>query len=161
MTTRNQFIPTTISRSYASDRGSPQSSRSEGASSASFSPANFLLMPDQAIAATVALHEAMARNWSCCNLFYKEVYWIVRPFYFFPLEMAQHYYRLMFGLPQCLSEPMVKQRKTEGLERAEQYVQDGALREEIEQATDIATGACTEMWFEIVEDEEEARVMVA
>ena len=152
----NLYIHTPDSKSHVSERGSPRASIGRASAkpySAEFRPEDVLL-PDSAAATTIAVQEAWAGNWSCWNQFYKETYELFRPLYMFPLEMAQQYFSFILGFQQCVSEPVGKQKRRVSelhvpglrLARAEQDES-----EEIEKAMDIAIGANTELWADVVE----------
>jgi hypothetical protein len=118
---------------------------------AEFRPEDFVLLPESAAATTIAMHEAWARNWSCWNQVYKETHELFRPFYMFPLEMAQQYFAFILGLQQCISEPIGRQtRRVQAVHvPGLQLVEDEC--EVLERAMDIATGADTALWAEVVE----------
>jgi hypothetical protein len=151
------------SKSHATDRGSPhgairQDARRQDAGRTGYAPLrprDFLLLPDSAVEATLAMHEAWARNWGLWNQYCKETYGLIRPFYMFPLEMTQYYFAYLWGCPQCIGEPVGK-REAECLPGERLIRAEREIAEELEQAMDVATGACTELWCEIVELERAA-----
>jgi hypothetical protein len=155
--TSNVSYSARVPKSHATDRGSPQGASRQDAERgyARFRPEDFLVLPDAAIETTLAMHEAWARNWGLWNQHCKDVYWLVRPLYMFPLEMAQQYFSFIYGCPQCICEPVGK-RKAESLPGAQLIRTEQEIVEELEQAMDIATGACTELWYEIVDQERAA-----
>ena len=114
---------------------------------------NFILPPDATAEATIAMHEQLARNWGCWSVFCKECYDLVRPFYMFQLELAQQYFSYMFGMQRCISQPVGEQLKS----NRGPWPQPGPRlvkreeREELAEAMDIALGATTELWAEVVQ----------
>lgn len=126
------------------------------------------------IAATLAMHEACAQHWGKVNQYCSSAFWIVRPFYLFPFELMQQYFSFILGYRVCVSEPVATQHRTQRdlPLRPSGRLDLGPRLEEmgsVEQAMDVATGASTEMWFEIVhegaevekEEEEMAAAMAA
>jgi hypothetical protein len=112
------------------------------------------------IAATLAMHEACAQHWGNLNQYCSCAFWMARPFYLYPFEVMQQYFSFILGYRQCATEPVGNQRRTQRDLRPEprhpsSKLDSGPqLYEETspEEAMDVAIGACTEMWFEIIQE---------
>ena len=113
----------------------------------------------EAHAATLAMHEALARQWGSLNQYCSNVLCLACPYYVFPFEFMQQYFSIAFGCrQQWVSEPVgQKQMRSRGAQpqqgAGETYMPDG--RKDCrcpvtEQAMDTALGATTEMWFEMI-----------
>ena len=150
--TTNLYFPTRNPIHRDSDRGSPQEARA-------YYPDVFSMLRD-AVETTLTIHEACLQNCSCLSHFYTEAYRLISPYYTFPMQVTQHYFAFIFGVPQCISEPLAgSQRKVETLElRYPQRAECDEDTEEIARAMDIAIGADTSLWVEV---EEVERAMAA
>ena len=147
---KNLYIHATDSRSRAAERGSPNTYAA--VHGVPFRPEDFILPSEATAEATIAMHEQLAHNWGCWNVFCKECYDLVRPFYMFQLELAQQYFSYILGMQRCISEPIGEQLKS----KHEPWPQPGPRlvkhqdREELAEAMDIAIGATPELWAEVV-----------
>ena len=145
---KNLYIHATDSTGRADERGSPQTYASKYG--VPYRPEDFILVSDATAETTIAMHEQLARNWGTWNVFCKQCYDVMRPFYMFPLELAQQYFSYIFGMQQCLSEPIGQQLNPEPGPTPGPRLIGRQEREELAEAMDIAIGATTELWAEVV-----------
>jgi hypothetical protein len=108
------------------------------------------------IHASLSVHEAWARNLDGFNQYCANALSLARPFYVFPLGAMQQYFSFIFGLPQWVSEPLgqkqIARREGRTLEGPVGRRDGDGQCEEAQRAMDIAIGATTEMWFEMIHE---------
>jgi len=149
---KNLHIHATDSKGRVDERGSPNTYAA--IYGVPFRPEGFDLVSDTTTDATIVMHEQWARNWGCWNVFCKECYDLVRPFYIFPLDLAQQYFAYIFGMQPTISEPVGE--KQQGKSKRHPGPTPGPRlvkreeREELAEAMDIAIGATPELWAEVV-----------
>ncbi len=148
---KNLHIHATDSKGRVDERGSPNTYAA--IYGVPFRPEAFDLVSDTTTDATIVMHEQWARNWGCWNVFCKECYDFVRPFYMFQLELTQQYFSFIFGMQQCISEPVGEQKakRTEhpGPTPRPRLV-SREEREALAEAFDVAMGATPELWAEVI-----------
>jgi hypothetical protein len=127
------------------------------------------------VGATLAMHEACAQHWGNLSQYCSSAFWFARPFYLFPFDLMQQYFSFLLGCRGCVTEPVANQRSIQRDSQPEPLRPSGRpdmgpQPEEpssVEQAMDIAIGASSEMWVEIVQEcaeeaeEETAAAMAA
>ena len=152
---RNLYIHATDSKSRAAERGSPGTyAQTFGVP---YSPEDFVRLSGTPAETSIAMHEQLAQNWGCWGVFCKDCYELVRPFYMFQLELVQQYFSYLFGMPQCLGEPLGEQQlKFNGRGKKPGPTPGPRLitreqREQLAEAMDIAIGATPELWAEVVQ----------
>ncbi len=156
---KNLYIHTTDSKGRADERGSPYTYAS--VHGVPYRPEDFLLVSGTTAESTIAMHEQLARNWGSWNVFCKQCYDLMRPFYIFPLEMAQQYFSFILGMQQCVSEPVGQRLNPEPGPTPGPRLINREEREEIADAFDVAIGATPELWAEVVHVGRGARAAAA
>ena len=148
---KNLYIHATDSKGRVAERGSPNTYAANYG--VPYRPEDFDRISDPTAEATIAMHEQLARNWGSWNVFCKDCYELVRPFCMFQLELAQQYFSYILGMQQCISEPVGEQKCKGGKPKptpGPSLVKSAQEREELAEAFDVAIGATTELWAEVI-----------